>query len=279
MRLHFAVIGASGFVGSHIIDFLNRSSFSYSILTFSFNQFFVVQGSSRFLLSVSYSSRFTHIIDCSNPHLPNLNSPSYISFARSFCYALKPYLINVHYCLLSSISVFGDCQTTISTSTIPTPSNSYGISKLYKESFFTNLFYSHYIRSCNIIRPTGILGYRMGNTFVKRLVFAASNNQPMFIYSLDALFNSIIGIYDLLDLIFMHYNCSSLNIVNAASSFPLTLNSVCKLIIQYFSSSSTILPISSGRQPFLVLNPSSSVSALSRSTKDCLLLSLPQILR
>ena len=140
-----------------------------------------------------------------------------------FCRTLSPYIFSAKYVLLSSISVFGDNQTYISEDVAPLPSNNYGKSKLFKESYFIDMYNSGLLDSLSIIRSTGILGPGMGQTFIKRLVDLAYSNQPLTVYSNTASFSSIIFIDDLIDLIFDSFLHSGIKYYFAASTSPLSL--------------------------------------------------------
>lgn len=273
---HYAVIGSSGFLGKRLCSFLSSVNAIYSPIRFYESSFYdISNGPSR--LTQQYSEHFTHIIDCSNPSYSSNDDPRFLSSSLNFCESLTPFLLNVKYVLLSSISVFGDSQSYISEDVVPLPSNNYGKGKLFKESYFADMYNSGLLSSLSIIRSTGILGPGMGQTFVKRLVDSAYSNKPLEIYSKSSLFSSIIFIDDLIDLIFNSFCYSDLNYFFAASVSPLSLSSLCRIITNYCCSRSTILETRNGRPPFSIHISDTSYSHSLKSTATCLTKSLPYI--
>ena len=247
-------------------------------LTFYESKFYIATGSSYKPLTRLCARSITHIIDCSNPNYVDKNDDRFIVSAESFCHSLLPLFADTKYCLLSSISVFGDEQSFISSDIVPRPSNMYGKSKLLKESYLSSLFTAGYFNSLSVIRPTGVLGRGMPNTFVRRLFESARFNKPVSIHSRDSFFNSIVFVDDLVNLVMLSFGLESMQTLFAASYQPITLLDLCQHVIEYCGSSSHIIENNSGRPPYCLEFNNSNYSSCYRSTESCLNHSLPHLL-
>ena len=249
-KLTIGIIGANGFVGNYLCKPLKL--IDYTVIKISIRGTSISIDGSK-VNEVNHLrnifSTIDTIIDCSSP----FTNPSLINQCIDETSKFKQIIEDSHfkgnYILLSSVSVYGQDHKIIDSSSTPSPFDPYGKSKLLKENWLLSR-YSHSYNHLHIIRPSGILGVDMGNTFIRRITDYALSSLPISIYSFHDKFNCIISVENLVSIIISLINTNDNRLISLGSSSPLTLLEIAELILKYTKSNSEILLNKIGRQPF-----------------------------
>ena len=203
-KLNVGIVGAHGFLGKNLIKKLDKNF--YNIFRISIRDKHISLNSSEIDLNQikKIFSSLNIIIDCSNPQYHENDNIKFMTDAKNFCKLMESLNISkdCNYILISSVSIFDHKLKIIDSKSIPDPKNYYGLSKLYKENWIKNNMYQNSrINKYNIIRPSGIVGLEMPNTFIKRSVDKALKNIDLEVFSNESMFNGIIYITNLVEII------------------------------------------------------------------------------
>tara|TARA_Y100001968_G_scaffold326929_1_gene370940 strand:+ start:2109 stop:2987 length:879 start_codon:yes stop_codon:yes gene_type:complete len=249
-QLKIGVIGANGFVGNYLCKQLKL--IDYSLIQISIRGLAISIDGRK----INELNQLRHIfstidiiIDCSSPSTNPALINQCIEESYKFIKIIDDSQFKGNYILLSSVSVYGQDQNVIDSSTSTSPFNPYGESKLLKENWLLN----RYLNSSNylhILRPSGILGLAMGNTFIRRITDKAISSSPISIYSDNDKFNCIISVENLVSIIKILITTTENQLITLGSSNPLTLYGIAELILKYTNSNSEILLNKEGRKPF-----------------------------
>ena len=158
---------------------------------------------------------------------------------------------------LSSMSIYGDINIEILKEAYkPLNPDKYGQSKLRAEKILKSLISSNEnVRSISIRLP-GVVGKNSHNNFLSRLVADILSGTEVAIKNPDpsALFNNIIHVKDLACYIkfYIHSEIKGNEVVNIASSDPISLLHVTDLIFKYCKKVSKVKFLKEGKKSFLI---------------------------
>ena len=253
-KLNIGIVGANGFLGKNLIKKLDKKFYNISRISIR-DKSILLNSSERDLNQIKkIFSSLNIIIDCSNPQYPNNDNIKFMKDAKNFCKLMESlnFSKDCNYILISSISIFDPKLKIIDAKSIPDPKNYYGLSKLYKENWIkNNMYQSSRINKYNIIRPSGIVGLEMPNTFIKRSVDKALNNFDLEVFSNESMFNGIIYITNLIEIIIsMFYE--NKKVLTLGSKEPISLELLMQIIKKFTNSNSKIVANYLGRSPYTI---------------------------
>ena len=248
-----AIIGANGFVGKYIAKELKLKGYQFSTISIRSK---TIKLNGRILNPKDFEiidQSFDIIIDCSTPSDDFKNDNIYIKEAKDFLYLFKKFKFKGDYILFSSISVYSDKENLINQKTKVHPWDNYGRSKVIKEIQIKKIMYENNKNSkFHIVRPSGIIGIGMPETFIKRITDRALTDNDFFIYGYDYPFNAIINVENVAKIICELLDSNTNQVIVLGAKTPLKLKEISKIIKNNTNSVSEIKEKKVGREPFII---------------------------
>jgi len=257
MELRILLTGANGFIGSCAHKYFVSTSVSVDPL---------IRGiplAEQFrLLNIKYSSSSKFIlIHCASATPintpPDIIFQDNIRFALDLCNANHVYKLLSGIINLSSMSVYGQHLSPLITErTLPICLSPYGASKLAVEQIFSSHSTLHDIQ-CTHLRLPGVVGpgsFERSRNLVSTIKHNCIHDLPLFLSNPDSLFNNIVHISTLLDI--LSDACASTSsypsVINLASTNPLCLSELVYLIANHLNAKPTITWVSRSQTPFTI---------------------------
>jgi nucleoside-diphosphate-sugar epimerase len=263
--MKYLVTGASGFIGSSIINLLVDDAHEVIGVSRSMPR---IKPAGNFLWEkVDLADENLNLPDCEVCiHCAGV-SPGQSSLIQDFIKNNSLATLNLVKALrgtsckkiiyLSSVSIHGDLnQDYIDEKSGFFNPGHYGLSKIFSE----NIFFSHPEISTSIIRLPGVLGPSAKTPWIVKIIKAMKNNEQINLYGIDGRFNNAVHVQDLyrfiLQLVSLGANGGNVYTIGARSE--LTIKEIFGVIKRETGSKSSIRELNIRKNRFLI-NSSKSI--------------------
>ena len=254
------ITGASGFIGKNLaIKFALNNSVTgiYRNLYNNKSDYKNIEMINLDLLSGIYLKKnFDCILHCAAV-LPSVTNPDYnnnIKLTQELItYAIKNNINNLVF--LSTMDVYGDvyCKEINENTIINRSQNTYGGSK-YECELLLNKWAYNYNANLLILRLPGVVGTGAKNIFISRVFDSAIFGYEVQIRSLYSLFNNIVHVDTLSELISIWIKkcLYEIGVLNLASKNPITLGQLFDAVNNEFRTKINFTETDKARESFII---------------------------